>query len=65
MITWVNSGYAGTDYIHFSPSGATKIGTALSNSFSTMVNLYNLQQSMGESKFDEMWSEVAKSSPGK
>jgi len=65
MITWVNSGYAGTDYIHFSPSGATKIGTALSNSFSTMVNLYNLQQSMGESKFDEMWSEVAKSSPQK
>jgi len=59
MLTWVNSGFAGNDYIHFTPSGATKIGTALSNSFSTMLNLYNLQQSVGTAKFEEMWSEVA------
>ena len=59
MLAWVNSGYAGNDYIHFTPSGATKIGTALSNSFSIMLNLYNFQQSVGPDKFEEMWRDVA------
>ena len=57
MIPWVNSGYAGNDYIHFTPLGASKIGTALSNSFSIMLDLYNLQQSLDTAKFEEMWSE--------
>ena len=44
MLTWVNKGWAANDYIHFSASGAGKIGDALANTFQIMYNYYLFRQ---------------------
>lgn len=46
MLTWVQKGWATNDYIHFSASGAKKIGDALANNFQIMYNYFLLRQEM-------------------
>lgn len=46
MIAWVNNGFAGTDYIHFTPKGANKIGEALVHSFALMYDFYKVRQNL-------------------
>ena len=48
MGQWVkhNPPYAGPDYIHFTPAGAQKVGEALSNSFLTYYNFYQLRKKL-------------------
>ena len=40
IIRWTNNGWAGADYVHFSPAGATKIGNYLVDAFETIYNYY-------------------------
>lgn len=48
MGQWVKHkpAYAGPDYIHFTPAGAEKVGEALSNSFLTYYNFYQLRKTL-------------------
>jgi lysophospholipase L1-like esterase len=45
MVQWVKHvpPYAGTDYTHFTPAGAQKVGEALSRSFLTYYDYYRLR----------------------
>ena len=58
MITWVRNGYAGNDYIHFTPQGATKIGEALCNTFLMMHNFYIARRNMSVSQIEEVRDEI-------
>lgn len=40
MMAWYNHGLAGPDFIHFTASGADKIGTMLTNSFEYVYQFY-------------------------
>lgn len=44
IIKWTNLGLAGTDYVHFSPAGATKIGEYLVDAFSTIYDYYCVEK---------------------
>ncbi len=48
MAQWVrhSPAYAGPDYVHFTPTGARKVGTALSRSFLTYHDFYVLRKSL-------------------
>ena len=48
MAQWVKHvpALAGPDYIHFTPTGATKVGEALSRSFLTYYDFYELRKSL-------------------
>lgn len=48
MVQWVrhNPAYAGPDYIHFTPAGAQRVGDALSRSFLTYYDFYQLQKTL-------------------
>lgn len=46
MIAWVSNGYAGNDYIHFTPKGANRVGEALVHSFSLMYDFYKVRQNL-------------------
>lgn len=56
MLAWVRNGYAGNDYIHFTPTGATKIGKALSGSFEVMYDFYRMRKETPGDRFDEIWA---------
>ena len=58
MIHWVRSGLAGKDYIHFSSSGADKIGEALSNTFSVMYDFYNTRKTTPKAEFEKAWEKL-------
>ncbi|MDB4497884.1 hypothetical protein N9251_00925 [Gammaproteobacteria bacterium] len=49
MIKWVEKGYAGSDYIHFSNKGSTKTGELLFESLMKYYEYYQLQQSIKQS----------------
>lgn len=49
MITWVEKGYAGSDYIHFSNKGSNKTGELLFESLMKYYEYYQLQQSIKQS----------------
>lgn len=55
MIAWVNNGLAGPDYIHFTPKGANKVGTLLSNNFSTAYDFYKTRKEIPQQQFDTLW----------
>lgn len=55
MIAWVNSGWAGNDYVHFTNLGASKIGSLLTNSFSQLYQLYQMDQSAEFLKNSNNW----------
>ena len=48
MAQWVKHkpAYAGPDYIHFTPAGAEKVGDALSRSFLTYYDFYQLRKTL-------------------
>lgn len=46
IITWYNHGLAGADYIHFTPAGANKIGSYLTDAFSTIYDYYCVSNSL-------------------
>ena len=52
MVQWVrhSPAYAGPDYIHFTPAGAQRVGEALSRSFLTYYDFYQLRKTLPESR---------------
>ena len=40
MVAWVRKGWAGPDYVHFTPTGANYVGKTLSENFATLYDLY-------------------------
>lgn len=42
MLSWVNKGLAGQDYVHFSPAGAEKISDYLKEAFETAYKHYQI-----------------------
>ncbi|MDR2978983.1 MAG: GDSL-type esterase/lipase family protein [Bacteroidales bacterium] len=46
MIAWVSNGFAGNDYIHFTPKGAARIGEALVHSFSLLYEFYEVRKNL-------------------
>lgn len=55
MVAWVKKGWAGPDYVHFTPTGANYVGKILSENFATMYELYTTRRKMGEQQFDNLW----------
>lgn len=58
MIAWVRSGMAGSDYVHFTPKGAQKVGHVLSRSFRSLYELYLMRQEMPKQQFNKLWHEL-------
>lgn len=58
MITWVSSGYAGSDYIHFSHKGSNIMGDYLSDVFMNLYELYRVRQRMDNDEFNKLWKEI-------
>ena len=58
MLSWVQKGWAGSDYIHFSPRGADQIGRVLTQSFQSMYEFYRLRKSNPDVDFDLVWERV-------
>lgn len=54
MVQWVkhNPPYAGPDYIHFTPAGASHVGEALSRSFLTYYDFYLLRKTLPKSRVE-------------
>ena len=55
MVAWVKKGWAGPDYVHFTPTGANYVGKTLSENFATLYELYLTRRKMGEQQFDNLW----------
>ncbi len=60
MVAWVQNGLAGTDYIHFTPKGAAKVGKLLASKFALMYDCYRLRQGMDKQQLDTLWNVSAK-----
>ena len=60
MMTWVNNGLGGGDYLHFSEKGARKMGGYLVDAFKTMYDLYNLKKEIDPKTFDKEWKKYSK-----
>lgn len=60
MVAWVQKGWAGSDYIHFAPSGANQVGRVLTQSFQSMYEFYRLRKSYPDIDFDLVWQNVLK-----
>lgn len=58
IVAWVNKGWAGSDYVHFTPQGAQKIGEILVQSFETMYQFYKLRANNSDVDFDELFQKV-------
>ena len=56
MVQWVkhNPPYAGPDYIHFTPAGASHVGEALSRSFLTYYDFYLLRKNLPKSRVEQV-----------
>ena len=50
MLAWKKEGRAGSDYIHFTPSGAVKMGETLSNAFNENYRIFTLKRRWNASK---------------
>jgi hypothetical protein len=55
MVAWVKKGWAGPDYVHFTPAGANYVGKTLAENFATMYELYTTRRKMGAEQFDNLW----------
>lgn len=44
MVSWVNNGWAGSDYIHFSTKGAERMAGILTNTFMLYYDYYTFRQ---------------------
>jgi hypothetical protein len=58
MVTWVRSGLAGPDYVHFTPAGAHRIGRALANNFATAYEYYRTRKSIPQEQYDKLWNDA-------
>lgn len=58
MLGWVKKGWAGSDYVHFTPQGAEKIGDILVQTFSTMYEFYQLRKNNSNAHFDEVYLKI-------
>lgn len=58
MVSWVNKGLAGADYLHYSQKGADKMGGYLGDAFAKMYEIYLKQKEIGPEKFDKLWKKV-------
>lgn len=58
MLGWVKKGWAGSDYVHFTPQGAAKIGDILVQTFSTMYEFYELRKHNPNSHFEEVYQKI-------
>jgi lysophospholipase L1-like esterase len=56
MIQWVKSGWAGPDYIHFTPKGAEIMGDIMAKSFEEVYNFYKLRKNTDPSQLDSLWT---------
>lgn len=60
MLAWVDKGWAGTDYIHFSPKGADIMGDRLADAFDKLYAYYRLRHNLSSSqqqKLDSIYEE--------
>ena len=55
MVAWVKKGWAGPDYVHFTPTGANYVGKTLSENFATLYELYCTRRKVGSQQFDNLW----------
>jgi len=60
MIAWVRKGWAGSDYVHFTPKGAHSIGEVLVETISDMYDFYQLRKNTDSLYFEEVWNELKK-----
>ena len=51
MLAWVSKGWAGSDYIHFSPKGAQIMGNRLAEAFDQLYDYYQLRKGITEDEF--------------
>lgn len=58
MLAWVKKGWAGKDYVHFTPQGAHNIGEVLTQSLSIMYHFYDLRQHNPSIHFDDVWNKL-------
>ena len=56
MISWVKSGYAGSDYIHFSHKGARIMGDYLADAITKIYELYKIRHQISPKQFDKIWN---------
>ena len=60
MVAWVKKGWAGPDYVHFTPTGANYVGKTLAENFATLYELYTTRRKMGNQQFDNLWEAAEK-----
>lgn len=58
MVAWVNKGWAGSDYVHFTPQGAQKIGEILVQTFEMMYQFYQLRANNSDVNFDDLFEQL-------
>jgi len=58
MITWAKSGYAGSDYLHFSQKGSDIMGNYICDALQRMYELYLLRKQLTPEQFQRLWEGV-------
>lgn len=56
MIQWVKSGWAGPDYVHFTPKGAEIMGDIMAQSFDEVYRFYQMRKNMDQTQLDSLWN---------
>ena len=56
MIQWVKSGWAGPDYVHFTPKGAEIMGDIMAQSFDEVYRFYQMRKNMDQIQLDSLWN---------
>ena len=56
MIQWVKSGWAGPDYVHFTPKGAEIMGDIMAKSFEEAYHFYQMRKNMDKTQLDSLWA---------
>ncbi|MBO4489471.1 MAG: hypothetical protein J5741_07465 [Bacteroidales bacterium] len=57
MVSWVRSGLAGPDYVHFTPAGAHRVGKTLADNFATAYEYYRTRKSITPEQQKKLWNE--------
>lgn len=60
MSSWVKSGLAGGDYLHFTEKGARKMAGYLVEAFETMYDFYTLKKKIPPETLEQSWKENSK-----
>lgn len=59
MVAWVRKGWAGPDYVHFTPAGAQHAGKQLADNFAELYRLYSTRKRIGNQQTDNLWETSA------